>query len=875
MHTLAFIGGLASPALLAAGAAMTAGPVIIHLLNRRRFKILEWAAMEFLLESLKQNRRRLQAEELILLLIRMTLLTLLGLVLAKPLIEAAVDAAGGAARTERTDHVVVIDDSVSMGQVADNRVAFETARKMAADIARQAGERPLDTLTIIRVGQFDLPAAAADKSAAGDPKEQDPKKDGRKDDKTAKDAEPLPEFAADVRLKNLDTPESVGEAVAKIDGFTVGDSAGRLDLALRAARKVADDGKNPNKRFYVISDFREGDVARAPGARGDAFRKALEGLLDDQGGKLKVKVLLQDVAGTKRDNVAVTRFEVVNSTVIQGVANRLAVHVRNYGLTGVKAGQVKIVISDSSGPLTEPRPLFRDLDFAGSVERKEGVIEERDRLVQYFDLPLDRVGPVELTAELRFEDASKDTLPADNRAFLALDVKPNIGVLLVHEPSTGRPGEVLSTFFLRKAVDFSKVDLEKRTAAEKTGAVGVQRLTGVRADERSLAGGPEPGRGRYSGYSVVMFSNISSLAPSDPRGEAGRAAARELENYVRNGGNVVFFLGDKTDVRYFNEVLHDAGNGLFPVRLDKEVRETAVFRRLVVRDGRHPVFGPFKDSDLTPLLAQTVRINNYWSVEKPPAGLEIPVVFDDPVNSPAWIEKRVGSGKVMVFLSGADKEWNNWPLSPSYPIVLVDLVGQLARGSGTASESLTVGRPIEYSAEELADREVRLTGPAGPDAPKGDLGPVPVQKPRGGRPFVRVEFPFKDSAQLLHAPRAGFYRLEWQAPGADGKPAAVRVGFDRNLDPFESRLAKPEPAGEIAAGFKDREGNNPVVYNGAVNPDTGGAAAKIDLAQLDGEGGPKEQKLIEDIELFYWLLGGILALLLIEQFLAYKFSHHE
>ncbi len=49
-------------------------PIIIHLINRRRFRQIEWAAMEFLLKALKRNRRRVRIEQLILLLLRIALM---------------------------------------------------------------------------------------------------------------------------------------------------------------------------------------------------------------------------------------------------------------------------------------------------------------------------------------------------------------------------------------------------------------------------------------------------------------------------------------------------------------------------------------------------------------------------------------------------------------------------------------------------------------------------------------------------------------------------------------------------------------------------------------------------------------------------------
>jgi len=79
---LNFPPGLAIFAL--AGVLAAAGPVIIHLLNRRRFRTINWAAMEFLLEAVQRNRRVLQVRDLILLVLRVLCVLLFGLALARP-----------------------------------------------------------------------------------------------------------------------------------------------------------------------------------------------------------------------------------------------------------------------------------------------------------------------------------------------------------------------------------------------------------------------------------------------------------------------------------------------------------------------------------------------------------------------------------------------------------------------------------------------------------------------------------------------------------------------------------------------------------------------------------------------------------------------
>ena len=76
MHALAFLNPLLLWAL-----PLCAVPIIIHLLNRRRFKKVPWAAMEFLLAAMKRNKKRLRMEQWLVLLLRtLAVLLLVGLV---------------------------------------------------------------------------------------------------------------------------------------------------------------------------------------------------------------------------------------------------------------------------------------------------------------------------------------------------------------------------------------------------------------------------------------------------------------------------------------------------------------------------------------------------------------------------------------------------------------------------------------------------------------------------------------------------------------------------------------------------------------------------------------------------------------------------
>src|SRR5881392_4194468 len=97
-----------NPAYLAAGAALISLPIIIHLINRMRFKRIRWAAMEFLLKAQKRTRKRLIIEQLLLLALRCILVAMAGLLVAR-FVGAAFGPDGG----KQNLHIAVLDDTLS------------------------------------------------------------------------------------------------------------------------------------------------------------------------------------------------------------------------------------------------------------------------------------------------------------------------------------------------------------------------------------------------------------------------------------------------------------------------------------------------------------------------------------------------------------------------------------------------------------------------------------------------------------------------------------------------------------------------------------------------------------------------------------------
>ncbi len=114
--------------LLLLGLFAVAIPPIIHLLNRKRFDIVDWAAMQFLQIS-EQTRRKILLEELLLMLLRMGLIALMVLALAAPVVTSSLFAKLGT-RSSR-DVVLVFDGSDSMNYKHEGKTADRAARNWA------------------------------------------------------------------------------------------------------------------------------------------------------------------------------------------------------------------------------------------------------------------------------------------------------------------------------------------------------------------------------------------------------------------------------------------------------------------------------------------------------------------------------------------------------------------------------------------------------------------------------------------------------------------------------------------------------------------------------------------------------------------------
>ena len=136
---------------------------------------------------------------------------------------------------------------------------------------------------------------------------------------------------------------------------------------------------------------------------------------------------------------------------------------------------------------------------------------------------------------------------------------------------------------------------------------------------------------------------------------------REIENFVLRGGALFISMGDQVDPKFYNEKM----GTLIPVTLKalNQVSPKDEPYRFLDKPSAHPVLNIFTGKTLKEM--GNIRFNSIYSVEpRGEAEYTVPMQFAN--GFPAVIESKFGKGKVILFVSSVDRDWNNFPIQPTF-----------------------------------------------------------------------------------------------------------------------------------------------------------------------------------------------------------------
>ncbi len=396
------------------------------------------------------------------------------------------------------------------------------------------------------------------------------------------------------------------------------------------------------------------------------------------------------------------------------------------------------------------------------VDRVDVDLGERSEEVVTFEADFSAEGSY--VGEVR---VTGDEFTADNSFYFTVDVLPKIRVLLVN-------GEASDNWFDDEGHWFGLAVSSTQDSPFSLDVIQPEALSAAALRD----------------HDVAVLLNVGGL---------GGNQAAALTDYVRGGGSLLLAPGDRVDAEVTNRQLADVLPATLLGRGDPGLDDYLVIADF---DRRHPILRPL-DSDWA------ARFQAHWSLA-PAADASVLMQFDN--TEPALVERQVEQGRVLLFASSLDLEWNNLALQGLYLPFVHETLRHLVQPP-VKERAYSVGDTINFDPEQRADS-------------------VSVAYENGGNPT------FTGDRYVIAAQRPGLLNAE-----IDGVPAVYAV----NVRPVEANLARIAPS---------------TLYDEVINPDTSPVRSRaVQTAQL-----------IEELErpqrIWWWLLAAVMLLLLAEAVIA-------
>ncbi|MGH2568172.1 MAG: BatA domain-containing protein, partial [Bacteroidota bacterium] len=336
--------------LILIGLAAAAIPILLHLLNLRKLRTIEFSTLSFLKELQRTKIRRIKIRQWLLLLLRTLLVILIVMGFARPTLEGPL--AGTFGERAKTTSVFLLDDSQSM-----------TATDEQGEFLQQANDAALQVAGLLKEGDevFLLRLSEVNAVAAGSTMQL---------------------------IRNFELLRTTLQTRRPSYHHNT------LEDALRLSAKLLAGSTNFNKEVYLFSDFQSGAIASK-----NSVAVAPEQLFAET-----VNVFTVEIGKRTPNNLGIESISVPTSIVEPGKAFLVRARLSNAGeravdgfivslfLDGERVAQQSIDIASGS---------FADVEFT-AVPKSPGILEGMVEL-ESDDLEFDnrRYFTLEIPAEVR------------------------------------------------------------------------------------------------------------------------------------------------------------------------------------------------------------------------------------------------------------------------------------------------------------------------------------------------------------------------------------------------------------------------------------------------------------------------------------------
>jgi hypothetical protein len=268
------------------GLAAAAIPILIHLLNLRRLKTIDFSTLRFLRELQKTTMRRLRLRQWILLILRTLLVLFLVLAFARPALKGAFpDIAGGRATSTM---VLILDDSPSMTLRNTRGVLFDQAKTLSETTIRSA--QASDRIYFLRLSEIQKHRSSPTASS----------------------------------------PTTLLSAVRTLSSSL---QAATYREALDIAEKLLAENRTANREVYILGD-----------AQATQFGLEKAGKDSVRHPDPDARLFFVELPPLSRDNLAVASIELKNQILAPGKPLTLQVLLHNHGEAAIRNSIVSLYL---------------------------------------------------------------------------------------------------------------------------------------------------------------------------------------------------------------------------------------------------------------------------------------------------------------------------------------------------------------------------------------------------------------------------------------------------------------------------------------------------------------------------------------------------
>lgn len=550
-------------------------PIIIHLLFKRQYKTIQWAAIQFLLEAEKRIRKRLKLIELLLLFLRCFALFLLALLFGKLFLDKTgfFDKHFGG---KPVFYHVVLDDSPSMNFKDDDSTPFQKSISRIKSFVNVLCEKNEESFFSFYV--------------------------------TSNISKPV---FQKVLLNRL----SYSKFEKYFDQLKTNDVPNKPEICLFEIKKSINLEKDPFHHILrIYSDFRDSDWNSL---NSDQLKKSLDSVL----GSVE-NVSFIDSGLRNGVNLGITNIKISEKKVIVNVPLKFSIEVSNFSNKTQK--NIEVLMIPSTGL---------------KIKRMIPEINPGSKEIVAFSYAFNEIGNFDLQWQI-----NADGLLEDNVKNISVEVDSGSRILLVDGDPDNSASQT-ETKYLQTALappgdTFSGNKVDKKTESE---------FEIASCDD----------------YDIIYICNLYRVLPQK---------LQQLTTWVANGGSLIFTLGDQIDASFYNEFLFKNGSSLLPCKLKSiNILNTDDKAQFADIDFTHPIFNSFANEASKFIL--NANFFGWWKVDSKTIGEnKILAFFNDEDKSPALIEKQFQLGKVFLFTSTIDEDWNSWPSEFSYLITQLELI---------------------------------------------------------------------------------------------------------------------------------------------------------------------------------------------------------